>query len=160
LNFSEDHLVAFGPTAKQDYAVEVEGPIVDDVHAVLTGQSIPASGSRPERSPPAGDVRALLANRDNQHHRDDIEWHYREEIRHTRDEIVIANAYFFPGYHLLRSLRDAALRGVNVKLILQGNPDKPLVQWATTTFYDYLLRAGVEIHEYCTRPMHGKVAVV
>jgi cardiolipin synthase A/B len=163
LNFSEDHLLSFGDHAKQDYAVEVEGPIVADIFSILTDQ--PVSEALPQwrdwQTPGrAGNVRALLANRDNRHNRQDIEWHYHEAIRHARKEIIIANAYFFPGFIFLRSLRDAARRGVDVKLILQGNPDKPVVQWATTTFYDYLLRNGVTIHEYCRRPLHGKVAVI
>jgi len=163
INFSEDHLISFGALAKQDYAVEVEGPIVADIHSVLTDQPVKEALPQwpgwpaPER---AGNVRMLLANRDNRRNRQDIEWHYREAIRAARKEIIIANAYFFPGYSFLRSLRNAARRGVKVKLILQGNPDKPIVQWATTTFYDYLINNGVEIHEYCKRPLHGKVAVI
>ncbi len=163
LNFSEDHLISFGEQAKQDYAVQVEGPVVADIHSVIADKEVRASMPRwdgwdlPGR---AGNVRALLANRDNHRNPTDIEWHYREAIKNARDEILIANAYFFPGFHFLRALRNAARRGVKVKLILQGNPDKPVVQWATTTFYDYLMRAGVEIHEYSKRPLHGKVAVI
>src|SRR3546814_11387408 len=51
-------------------------------------------------------------------------------------------------------------RGVDVRLILQGNPDMRWVQWAANTLHDYLLRAGVKIYEYCERPMHAKVALI
>lgn len=73
---------------------------------------------------------------------------------------MIANAYFFPGYGLLRDLRRAARRGVQVDLILQGEPDMAIVQVAASTLHRHLIRAGVRIFEYCRRPFHGKLAAV
>lgn len=98
--------------------------------------------------------------RDNDRHRDDIELHYRAGLRNARRDALIANAYFFPGYRLLREIHMAARRGVRVRLILQGTPDRPIMRWAAHTLYDFLLRGGVQIHEYCERPFHGKVAVI
>ena len=57
-------------------------------------------------------------------------------------------------------MRRAARRGVDVRLILQGEPDMPIVKTAASMLYDHLLRAGVHIYEYCERPLHGKVALV
>jgi cardiolipin synthase len=74
--------------------------------------------------------------------------------------VVIANAYFFPGYRFIREMRRAARRGVDVRLILQGQPDMAIVRTAASMLYDHLLRAGVRIYEYCDRPLHGKVALV
>jgi cardiolipin synthase len=74
--------------------------------------------------------------------------------------VVIANAYFFPGYRLLREIRNAARRGVEVRLILQGQPDMLVAKLAARLLYDYLLKDGVVIYEYCDRPLHGKVALV
>ena len=176
INYSVDHLVAGGEKSKQDYAVEVEGPVVADIHALAC--SLP---HRDRPRPPAprrwwqywrrrettvvasesvGGARVLLASRDNQMHRDDIERLYRIAIRSARQRVVIANAYFFPGYRLIRDLRMAARRGVEVTLIMQGNPDMPFVRFLTTTLYAHLARAGVHIYEYCARPIHAKVALV
>jgi cardiolipin synthase len=171
MNFSYDHVRESGPSSKQDYGVEVEGPVVDDIRRLLLQANLPRERWRPwrwrRRGPAlprlkghAGNADAMLVSRDNDVHRNDIERSYRAAIRRARHDIVIANAYFFPGFRLIRNLRDAAQRGVRVRLILQGNPDKPSVRWATTTLYDYLLRAGVKIYEYCERPLHGKVAVI
>ena len=60
----------------------------------------------------------------------------------------------------MNELRRAAARGVDVRLILQGQPDMPMVRTAATMLYHELLAAGVRIYEYCDRPLHGKVAVV
>lgn len=171
INFSADHLGDYGPEAKQDYAVEVEGPIVAQIesfmHAALT-EDKPGKRwfqrriDRPAVSRPAiaGNADAIFVWRDNQQHRNDIERHYRLAIRLAQRRLVIANAYFFPGYTFLRDLRKAARRGVEVTLILQGNPDMPIVQMAGAMLYHHLLRDGVRIYEYNDRPLHGKVALV
>ena len=168
INYCADHLADFGPDAKQDYAVEVRGPIVDDIHRFAREAVAPATGHgrrrwwkrRPAVSSgqAAGEAAALFVTRDNNEHRDDIERHYRIALRSARHEVIIANAYFFPGYRLLKEMRRAAQRGVRVCLILQGQPDMPIVKIAARMLYDHLLRAGVRIFEYCDRPLHGKVA--
>lgn len=163
INFSADHLADFGLMAKQDYAVRVEGPSVADIRQACLellrqyGDVPPPDSVRPPS--PAGPCRSCLAVRDNQRRRNDIEQHYLRAIHAARHRLVIANAYFFPGYRLLRALRDAARRGVEVRLILQGVPDMPLVRLCSELLYDTLLRDGVEIYEYCDRPLHAKVAV-
>ena len=163
INFSADHLADFGPTAKQDYSVEVEGPVVrairDFMLAALGGDGT-AEHWRP--TPEAGGFASpvqFLA-RDNRRRSRAIEAEYRRAIRAAREEVLIANAYFFPGYGFLRDLRNAARRGVAVTLVVQGEPDTRIALTAARTLYRHLLESGVSIHEYCRRPFHGKVAVV
>ncbi len=164
INFCLDHLQEFGPMAKQDYAVEVRGPVVADIHRAAVellaqcGVDTPGAGLRP--SPGSqGRSAMLLAIRDNDAHQDDIEDQYMAAIRNARERLLVANAYFFPGYRLLRELRNAAQRGVQVSLILQGQPDMRWVWVLGRLLYDYLLRDGVQIYEYCEKPLHGKVAL-
>jgi len=159
----------FGPEAKQDYSVAARGPIVAQMHrfareAVLgrtrgRPQQPPAGATDPE-SPRAGTADAIFVTRDNHQHTNDIERHYRVALRSARHRVVIANAYFFPGYRFIREMRRAAKRGVDVRLILQGQPDMAIVRTAASMLYDHLIRAGVRIYEYCDRPLHGKVALV
>ena len=176
INYSADHLADYGPEAKQDYAVEIHGPLVAEIHR-FCHQAL-AEGLRhqrerrqwwrwrkhmraaPEQLPPAGEAEALFVVRDNRRHMDDIERHYRIAIRAAKKRIVIANAYFFPGYRFIKELKRAARRGVDVRLILQGQPDMAFVKTAAEMLYHHLLRAGVKIYEYCERPLHGKVAVM
>lgn len=176
INYSADHLADFGPEAKQDYAVEVHGPLVADIHrfchaALAEGLRHQRAGRQwwrrrkrlrasPDQLPHEGSADGMLVVRDNRRHFDDIEQHYRAAIRSARKRIVIANAYFFPGYRFMRELRRAARRGVDVRLILQGQPDMAFVKTAASLLYHHLLRAGVRIYEYCERPLHGKVAVI
>lgn len=108
----------------------------------------------------SGKVRVLLSLRDNNYNKHNIERHYQRAIRSAKKRIVIANAYFFPGYRMLHALRNAARRGVDVTLILQGQPDMPWVSVLSGFLYGYLMRGGVAIHEYCKRPLHGKIALI
>ncbi|MEJ7930269.1 cardiolipin synthase ClsB [Ramlibacter sp. AN1015] len=175
INYSADHLADYGPEAKQDYSVEIHGPIVAAIHRfthTALVQGLRHQRRRrwwrwrkhlrvePDQLPHAGDAQAMFVVRDNVEHKDDIERHYRTVIRSARRRVVIANAYFFPGYRLVRELRLAARRGVQVQLILQGQPDMAIVKTAASTLYHHLLKAGVRVFEYCDRPLHGKVALV
>lgn len=170
INFCFDHVISSGPEAKQDYAVEIQGPVVADIHQTCMLLLLRAS-SRKERKnylgqaratepPAAGDMRVLVVERDNGHHRTDIERQYLLAARLAQKRLVIANAYFFPGYRLLREFRRAAQRGVDVTLILQGQPDMAWVSALSRLLYNYLLRSGVTIYEYRKRPLHGKVAIM
>lgn len=173
INHSADHLRDFGPAGKQDYAVEVEGPVVADLRELVESGLAPVRRRERRRwwrwqpmqmmdlyNAEGGAARAMLVVRDNHNHRTDIERHYRAAVRSAREEVIIANAYFFPGYRLLRELRNAARRGVRVSLVTQGEPDKPIVQWAARQLAGYLVRGGVRMYEYCERPLHGKVALI
>ncbi len=172
INYSSEHLLSFGAKAKQDYAVQVRGPIVNKIHEacwqLLNYRADPKKQKSRATAVTAvnnaiynasGDARMQFSVRDNLAHKKDIERHYMHAIHNAKHRLVIANAYFLPGYKLLRALRRAAKRGVAVTLILQGQPDMPWVSACTRLLYEYLLRSGVVIHEYCQRPLHGKVAL-
>ncbi|GAB3378928.1 cardiolipin synthase B [Azotobacter armeniacus] len=172
INFSADHLGDFGPTAKQDYSVEVVGPVTRDIQrfalASIAGEEPSRlwwrrhrvkNGANGQPAADAGTAQVLFVTRDNRNHTNDIEEQYLQAIRLATHRLVITNAYFFPGYRLLREIRRAARRGVKVELILQGQPDMPIATFGARLFYEYLLKDGVIIHEYCDRPLHGKVAL-
>jgi cardiolipin synthase len=156
---------------RYDYAVRIEGPllapIVEEVER-LWSRVAWASLRRRWRdkriiavdAAPRGSQRAALAVRDNLRHRADIEDAYLAAIGNARVEIIIANAYFFPGVRFRRALLDATRRGVRVMLLLQGRVEYFLQHYASRAFYGPLLDAGVEIYEYKRSFMHAKVAVI
>lgn len=169
INYSAEHLRSYGSCSKQDYAVEIVGPVVEDIHRFALSAFInyghPQPWDRGERKKhliqmaKGGEAQAIFVVRDNDRHQRDIEKHYILALRRARRRIIIANAYFFPGYRLFRELCNAAKRGVDVHLILQGESDIPLARAAAKFLYDHLLKAGVTLYECCERPMHGKIAL-
>ncbi|MDR9890504.1 cardiolipin synthase ClsB [Pseudenterobacter timonensis] len=168
INYSDEHMSDYGPEAKQDYAIRVEGPVVQDI-LLFELENLPGHAAarrwwkrhhRPEENLHPGEAQALFVWRDNEEHRDDIERHYIKMLANAKREVIIANAYFFPGYRLLHAMRNAARRGVRVKLIVQGEPDMPIVAVGARLLYDYLVKGGVQIYEYRRRPLHGKVALM
>uniref|UniRef100_UPI00329A209F phospholipase D-like domain-containing protein n=1 Tax=Salmonella enterica TaxID=28901 RepID=UPI00329A209F len=48
----------------------------------------------------------------------------------------------------------------SVKLIVQGEPDMPIVKGGARLLYDYLVKGGVQVYEYRRGPLHGKVALM
>ena len=170
INYSAEHMSDYGPEAKQDYAVRVEGPVVQDI-LQFELENLPQNAQTrrwwqqrrrhlAEENRTPGEAQALFVWRDNDDHRDDIERHYLKMLANAKREVIIANAYFFPGYRLLHAMRNAARRGVRVKLIVQGEPDMPIVKVGAELLYNYLLKGGVQVYEYRRRPLHGKVALM
>jgi cardiolipin synthase len=107
-----------------------------------------------------GPVRAAFVVRDNLRQRRSIERSYVDAIRGARQRVDIAVPYFYPGHGFRRALRQAARRGVAVRLLLQGKIDYRIAALAAQALYDELRVHGVRIYEYTPAFLHAKVAVV
>ncbi|MCC6533805.1 MAG: cardiolipin synthase ClsB [Burkholderiales bacterium] len=154
-----------------DFAVAVRGPVVDDVHEAVTRLWVMVSWTQFRRrwrnwalrcapNPRVGTQRAALVIRDNLGHRRDIEEAYLEAIARARSEIIIAMAYFLPGLRFRHALAEAAQRGVQVVLLLQGRVEYFFLHHASRALYGSLLDAGIVIQEYHKSFLHAKVAVI
>lgn len=167
INLCEEHITRPGDQGKRDYAAEVEGPVVKKIRRLCKSYVREAEDSKipldvivNSENQRVGSSRVAFVTRDNRFNRSEIEKAYLKQIRAAKRHILIANAYFFPGYRIMRSLRKAAERGVKVQVVLQGNPDIAFALRAARSLYARLTRAGVEIFEYTERPLHGKVATI
>ena len=81
-------------------------------------------------------------------------------IDNAETDVKITMAYFVPHEELLRALKDAARRGVDVRLVLPSRTDSWLVFQAGRSYYEDLLEAGVKIYERKTRLLHAKTATI
>jgi cardiolipin synthase len=81
-------------------------------------------------------------------------------IRRARRSITLSMAYFIPVGRVLRELMRASRRGVRVRVILPGQSDVRLAQWASYHLYARLLRAGIRIFERFDNMLHSKVMVI
>lgn len=113
--------------------------------------------SVPQDQPP---VYAAFVLRDNLRQRRTIERAYIEAIRQAQQEVALITPYFYPGRAFRRALRDAARRGVRVRLLLQGKLDYRIAGMAAQALYAELLGHGVQIFEYTPAYLHAKVGLV
>lgn len=81
-------------------------------------------------------------------------------INSAETSVFLTSAYFAPDQHIVAALTDAAVRGVDVKLILPGRTDSFLVFHAGRSFYNELLDAGVKIFERGEALLHAKTALI
>lgn len=81
-------------------------------------------------------------------------------IGHAQERIWITQAYFAPDDTLIELLVLAAQRGVDVRLILPGVSDAPLILQASRSIYQKLLESGVRIYERNHSVLHAKTLVV
>jgi cardiolipin synthase len=171
INIIDDSGATGNMVPRYDYAVAVEGPLVDVIRrsaqrlwslaawstlrkATATSDAVPASAST------GGSMRAAFVMRDNFRHRRDIEAAYLRAIKQAKSEIILANAYFLPGRTFRGSLVDAARRGVRVVLLLQGKLEHFFEYHGSRALYGAFLDAGIEIYEYRKAFLHAKVAVI
>jgi cardiolipin synthase A/B len=82
-----------------------------------------------------------------------------QAINLATKEILITSPYFIPGDSLLDALIIASLSGVAVKLLVPGKSDSMIVNAAARSYYDDLLKAGVEIYLYNKGFVHAKTFV-
>ena len=81
-------------------------------------------------------------------------------LRQAQRDVTLSMAYFIPLGRVLRELIRARKRGVTVRVIVPGQSDVKVVQWASRHMYEYLLRRGIRIYERQNRMLHCKAMVI
>ncbi len=146
----------------RETVVRIEGPVVADWAALFClewNRQTPRklAPHPPAPQPPSGGsagrvsiAQGLAAQ--------EIKRALLNRIRSAERTVWLATAYFIPAWRIRRALRNAARRGVDVRLLLPGpHTDHPAVRHAGRRFYGRLLANGVRIFEYQPRFLHSKV---
>lgn len=81
-------------------------------------------------------------------------------ITSARSRIWLTTPYFVPDEAMCVALETAALRGLDVRLLLPARSDQLLVLYAGRSYYEQLLRNGVRIYEYGSGILHAKSLLV
>jgi cardiolipin synthase len=140
--------------------VAIEGPVVLDWQALFDETWAHCAGTAtrstdPPSAPLSYGARCRIAGTNA-----DIKRSVINRARAARSRLWIATAYFVPSRKLLRALRRAAARGIDVRLLLPGPlTDHPPVRQVGRRFYGRLLGQGVRIFEYRPRVLHAKVVL-
>ena len=147
----------------RDTGIEVEGPAVARIERAFsalwarTGPPIPAGERRAEPVPRSGEVAMRVVASEP----------YRAELllldqlvfSAARETLWLADAYYSGVPSHVQALRSAALDGVDVRLLLPGATDLPVVRVMSRAGYRVLLEAGVRIFEWNGPMLHSKTAV-
>jgi cardiolipin synthase len=160
------------PHPRWDFAVQIKGPLVADVYKAMLKQWVTLNGislqSRlkvlrdnwlaPELID-EGEMKAGFVVRDNVYHRERIETVLLRAVARAKDKVILVAPYFAPDKKLRKGLEEAALRGVNITLVI-GVGEMPVQDAITCFYYAQMLKAGVKIVEYRYTQLHAKVVIV
>ncbi|MBN2575766.1 MAG: cardiolipin synthase B [Deltaproteobacteria bacterium] len=149
-----------------DAAIEVRGPAVTSIEAVFlrtwnwrAKRRLRFKLSRLGRPAPVGHVPlSVIANREVVD-RFSIRRAALHAIRASLSRIYLASPYFVPDAGFLRSLANAATRGVDVRLLVPKHSDTQTVDLASRATYGRLLPAGVRIFQHHS-VVHTKALLV
>lgn len=81
-------------------------------------------------------------------------------INAASERVWLTTPYFVPTEAAMTALTNAALRGVDVQLLVPEKSDSFIVTAAARSYFDELLACGAKVHEYRDRMLHSKTLVV
>jgi cardiolipin synthase A/B len=85
---------------------------------------------------------------------------YFAAINAAVHRLWLTTPYFVPDDAILSAVISAAMRGVDVRLIVPAKGDSKLVDLAARSYFPEVLTAGVKIYEYTPRFVHSKTMVI
>jgi cardiolipin synthase A/B len=146
---------AFGPSRWRDTHARFTGPLVKD--AIQLFDRFPR---RPRVAWPnfPGGI-GLLPN--NSHRcRHLLRCAFNAHFRSAQERIWLTTPYFVPDSRSQKALREAARRGVDVRVLVPAKSDVTLTTWAARASYSRMLASGIRIWEYGGRVLHAKTVLV
>jgi cardiolipin synthase len=171
MNVSDDHSrAARGEAAWRDVHVQLEGAAVHGLQltfiedwAFAAEAEVVGAGERlrayfPEAAPGPLTAQVIASGPDQSDSA--TESFLFAAIAGARERVWITTPYFVPTEPLEEALTTAALRGVDVQLIVPRRTDSRLADAAGTTYHDALLAAGARVHVYGPPMIHAKTMVV
>jgi cardiolipin synthase len=168
MNIGDRHLVerSNGPLPVKDIHFRVTGPVVADLQRVFledwffaTGETIADSRYFPPPLPSGSAlVRAIGDGPDKEFRK--LHWIILGALSCARQRVVVMTPYFIPDRSLVTAIITAALRGVDVTLILPGKSNLPVVDWASRAYLWEFLQHGIRICFQSPPFVHAKLFLV
>lgn len=149
MNISAKHTGA--PPRARDLHFRVRGPVVAQMVQVFAGDWAFATGEHLKgdawfcTQEPAGHALARGIADGPDEDFGTCRWALLAGIGAARRRLLVATPYFLPDEELIAALSHAALRGVEVNILLPGTNNWPFVQWAAASLLGRLLEAGCRI---------------
>ena len=165
INVTDDENERLNPKAFHDLHMRVEGEVVRWLQVAwledwnyVTGKKVTDADVLVTAEPGKIGVQVIPAGPDNDWepiHRTQIEAIHRAETR-----VWLATPYFVPSRGALFALEGAAMRGLDVRVMVPKHTDSRLVTPAARSYFDKMLKAGVRIYEFGPRMLHTKALLV
>ena len=151
--------------AWRDTHVKVEGPIVKAIQFCFIEDWYWAKTSIPDlnwefQKAENGSEETLMIASGPADALDTCGLMFVQAINAARERIWIASPYFVPDQQILSALKLAALRGVDVRILLPQKPDHRTVYLASFSYYQDTLPLGIKLYRYTAGFMHQKVFLV
>ncbi|MCC8997934.1 MAG: cardiolipin synthase [Candidatus Contendobacter sp.] len=163
LNVGNEYL-GRGPLGHwRDTHLRVAGPAVQALQRVFTADWYWATRQVPDlewQSTVAGNQTALIFPTGPADALETCSMFFHQAIVSARRRLWIASPYFVPDPPVFEALQLAALRGVDVRILLPAKPDHKLVYLASFSFLDAADRTGIQIYRYQDGFLHQKVVLV
>lgn len=160
INITDEQDERMGPEAYRDLHLRLEGEVVGALQLVFVEDWAYATRTPPlplpESTAPLGAIAAQVLVSGPDSPWEAIHRLHVGAIHAARRRVWLVTPYFVPGEAAMMALTSAALGGLDVRLIVPKMCDSQLVTYATRSYFDELLQAGVHIHEYGPRLMHTK----
>lgn len=149
----------------RDTHVRVRGPVVLEAQVTFVEDWQWATGSVPElnwipEKAPDGDIVALCLPTGPADDLETATLFFLNAINMAEKRIWIVSPYFVPDEQLMSALQLAALRGVDVRILIPQNPDQTLVYLSSFSYLEDAEKAGVKIYRYEPGFLHQKVALI
>lgn len=93
-------------------------------------------------------------------HWDTVQELYFGAISAAKERIWITSPYFIPDEALRTALKTAAVSGVEVKVLIPDQGDSRIVQFASLSYVEELMLAGVEFYQYTKGFVHAKIIII
>jgi cardiolipin synthase A/B len=163
MNIGERHIAdPAGVRAVDDVHFLLEGPVVIDLEWLFLDDWRFASGETLKPGEPASVAGSMVCRVIPDGPNEDLDkllFILHGAIAHARESVLIMTPYFLPERDLIVALQTAALRGVEVKIVVPARSNLPYVDWAMQHLLPQLLARGVRVFRRETFS-HAKLFVV
>ena len=85
---------------------------------------------------------------------------YLEAISRASHHVWMTHAYFIPDFDFVETVKRAARRGVDVRLLLPAVSNHVLADWLSRGYYGEMLDAGVRIFRFQGAMVHAKTSTI
>lgn len=166
MNIRQNHLNLNNRNGFKDIHFSIVGPVLSQLEQVFVGdwlfttnEQLPIQRANLQDSYEQDMACRVLLEGPNEDV-DKLTWVLVGALSLAQDSILIMTPYFLPSRELEVALQTAALRGVDVSIILPARNNLPFMTWATTHVLPSLLATGVKIYSIPGPFVHSKLFVV